>query len=635
MSDLLLLVYPLLLIVMALRGASLSPRGERAASFLCLDQTRQIRAAACLCVILHHMTQRITGYGSLPRGPITFFNYAGFLFTGIFFFFSGFGLMQRLRTRKDYLRTFPARRFPSVLVPFWITNLLLLAAGRILYGYRSSPGRTFSDLFGLTLVNSNGWFIIEIVLFYFLFWILFSRIRNRDAALVLLSLLVLLTIGISFFRGHDPNGMAVHWFRGEWWYNSTLVFIAGLIFGRFRDRIEAFALRTWPFLLVSLVLLYAVTFRVSVRLLNRYGYYQTDRPFGMEGAALTLLAQSLAAVFFALLVVLLSMKITLRSRTLVLVSGVSLELFLLHGSFIDLVFSGLRLPAMALFGLVFLSSIAAAALTVPLTRRASRALTDLLSGPERESSDETLTLERQNMPAKRKARREALKKGVLVTVLAIVLFLLVSRGRRLLLAGRECQEELSAIRSARAGDEVLFGWFEQDGNPLWEERLTWILLKKEDGRACLITRDGIAGSFYNRRHEAVTWEESDLYALLSTDLNEDIFSSAEAECLVPADEGFLTLLSVREAESLFPDDQSRELAISAAARHAGTNINEASKHHGWDMKGYRSSWWWLKGEPGVRSDTAPIVTVDGTIETESKEVNRPGGAVRPVIWVRY
>ena len=206
---------------------------------------------------------------------------------------------------------------------------------------------------------------------------------------------------------------------------------------------------------------------------------------------------------------------------------------------------------------------------------------------------------------------------------------------RFVMAGREYEEELAAIQSAGIGEEVYYGYFETDGIPLGKERLSWIILKKEQDRACLICRNGIAGSFYNRRHTPVSWEESDLYQILSAAPYTDMFSAREQENLIPADGNPVTLLSVREARELFPDDQSRELAITTAAEQGGTNINRASKHHEWDMKGYRSSWWWLRGEPGSRSETAPVVNVDGTIVTDEKEVNRPGGAIRPVIWVRF
>lgn len=64
----------------------------------------------------------------------------------------------------------------------------------------------------------------------------------------------------------------------------------------------------------------------------------------------------------------------------------------------------------------------------------------------------------------------------------------------------------------------------------------------------------------------------------------------------------------------------------------GTNINILSKVNDWDMKEYRSSWWWLRAEK--RDIYAPIVTVDGEIQLQDKNVNRPNGAVRPVVWIK-
>ena len=83
METALLMIYPLLIFVIAFRGAVLSPKGEFAPDFLCLKQSKIIQATACLLVIIHHVTQQITRYGSVPKGPITIFNYIGFLFTAL------------------------------------------------------------------------------------------------------------------------------------------------------------------------------------------------------------------------------------------------------------------------------------------------------------------------------------------------------------------------------------------------------------------------------------------------------------------------------------------------------------------------------------------------------------------------
>ena len=63
----------MLLLALLFYGAKLYGRGELSPSFLCVSETRQIEAFAALGVILHHLTQRITGYGAVWRGPVSIF----------------------------------------------------------------------------------------------------------------------------------------------------------------------------------------------------------------------------------------------------------------------------------------------------------------------------------------------------------------------------------------------------------------------------------------------------------------------------------------------------------------------------------------------------------------------------------
>ncbi len=629
LKDLALLIYPISLLIVMFRGAGLSPRGKAAPGFLHPDQTGMIRAAACLCVVLHHVTQYVTGYGTVPHGPVTVFNYAGFLFTGVFFFFSGYGLLTSLYTKEDYLRTFPRKRFPSVLIPFWTVNLLIVLFSRFLYGTRYTAAGFLSGVFGLTLVNGNGWFFVEITLFYLLFYLLFRWIRHRDAALLLLCAVVTGVILCSFRLGHDAPGAVRHWFRGEWWYNSTSVFLLGLLAARFRERLSAFLEKHFAPALCVAAVLFAFSFPFSVWVLNRFGYY-IDVPFGgRRAAAFTLLAQTAAALSFTALVVLLNRKITLHSRILARLSGITPELFLLHGVFVSPVFDGVRMPVFWRYAAVLACGTGAAALTAPPVNRLIR----LVSGFSHWRRPDHHTLESEMARRKKKARLRVLRAALIAAVPAALILLWITSLRRIVFAAADFSREREAIRSAAVGDEVLFGWYETGGWRPGPERLSWIVVKREGDVVSLICRDGIAGSSFHHRHEAVSWEDSDLRALLNSDKFTSIFSRYERSAIVPVEGDLLTLMTPDEARELFESDEARELGITSAAERQGTNVNRLSKDHYWDMKGYRSSWWWLRNPRGEKSITAPIVTVDGVIDGDLKAVNKPGGAVRPFLRV--
>ncbi len=136
------------------------------------------------------------------------------------------------------------------------------------------------------------------------------------------------------------------------------------------------------------------------------------------------------------------------------ISGISLELFLLHGFWIDPVFYEARMPDMAFFGLVLVCSIAAASLAAPVTKAVVRAATGFLLRHREKEAEVPLTLERQNLLAKKEARRRTLRKGIPLLAVVLCILFWISAGRRFVMAGREYEEELAAIRSAGIGEEA-------------------------------------------------------------------------------------------------------------------------------------------------------------------------------------
>ena len=661
MNNKLLLLFPFLWLSVTFYGAELrrgtGPSGDAPApSFLCPQQCMLIRASACIGVILHHLTQQVTGYGSVSVGPVTIFNYLGILFTALFFFFSGYGLLTSLYEKPGYLRSFLPRRLPAVLIPFWTVNLLGICLNAFFYGVHYTPSRILSDLSGLTLINSNGWFIVEIVILYLLFWLLFSLVKNRDTALVLLCLATCLLIVYASLQGHDVSGSKAHWFKGEWWYNSTVTFLFGLLYARFRKNIDAFFMRHYIFKLAVTALFFAFTLYLSVYAVRHLGYYYIS-PYlqysERKARWITLAAQMAVCLVFTLLVLLLNMRITLGNRVLRHLSRITTELFLIHGYFVSRIFSSVRMPAPLRFGAVLCCSIACACVVSPFVRLTVRYVTAFLSArlaalPEfplpafplsssrifRGKVHTTDTLEyeaalREKEKHKKKLRIAAAA-GACLAVSA-VLYLLADR---FVITRLEYEKEKTALLGAEVGDEVLWGRYETDPKRPGKERLTWIVVRREADRVCLLCRSGIAGSSYHHKHEEIDWESSDLRSWLNSKQFTSIFSRYEAPAVIPENGDRITLPDVADAMEFFSNDNERELAITPAAQLSGTNINTLSKHHEWDLKGYRSSWWWLRGDAGQKKVTAPIVTVDGTIELSEKAVNKPNGAVRPMIWIR-
>ncbi len=639
MENILLTIIPAALLILTFMGARLSPKGEFAPDFLCLEQARMIQAVCCLGVIIHHITQQITKYGSVPKGPVTIFNYIGYLFTAMFFFFSGYGLLTSFYGKEDYLKHFLAKRLVSVLIPFWLINLVGVIINLIVMGnadffhqHSINISTGIADIFkyilGISLINSNGWFIIEIIIFYLLFYALFSMIDNKDLALALMCVFVMALMVFSFFQGHNVPGQKERWFRGEWWYNSTITFAFGMLFARFRKGIESFLKSHYrvflPLFLVGAVLVIYASCYVQ----DHIGYYHEMLPTYRQDAAITLFVQMFSCIICTMLVLLLNMRVTIGNRILGFVNSIQLTLFLFHGFMVKTVFENIEMNDLARFAVVFASSMAGAWI-ISLPEGALVKCSTTILTREKKVNDTLEGRAEQEMMLKRKQRAGKLAAAGIVAAFIGIPALII--GRTLFLK-EQCEQEMNVIKSAKQGDVVVFGRFDTDPARPGRERLEWIIAKCEGNRICLLTEKGIAGGSYNRKHEKVTWAKSDLREHLKEEPFAGMFSEAELFHILPAGDDVLTLLTPKEAEEIFASDTERELSITQMAEKEGANINTLSKAHSWDMKDYRSSWWWLKGGASP-SYTAPIVTVDGEILTDVQEVNRPGGAIRPAVWV--
>jgi hypothetical protein len=465
---------------------------------------------------------------------------------------------------------------------------------------------------GVIIIEGNCWFIVEMVLFYILFAALFSLFKNKDLSLFLLILCVIGVIVFTFFRGHDYDDYKETYFMGEWWFNSTITFVYGLLYARFKDSIEAFFKKHYKGLVIAFALLTVAGIYFDIVFEGTFGYYHEMLPTYRRDALFSLLEQSASCIAFVTFLLLLNLKISVKNRALAYMGDIQLMVFLVHGYFVKTVFKDSSISYFMWYLVVFVCSIVTAAILTPVSDLGVRYIRKAL-----------LSIDLKQYGAK------------ILTVLLAALMVtgIIFFAIRSIVISTYYDREMENLRSCNEGDVVYFGRFDTDGGRLGKERLEWIVLRVEDSRVCLLTKEGIASGYLNQKYEEVSWEGSDLRRRLNSEEFTGIFNEKELSRIIERKGDLLSLLSAKEAESYFATNKDRELAITDIAEAGGCNVNVLSKANNWDTKGYRSSWWWLKGEFGKKDITSPIVTVDGEISFSERYVNKPGGAIRPVIWV--
>lgn len=64
-------------------------------NFMSLESTKAIKGIIAILIIIHHIT--LIG---IPVTPLRGMKYIGYLLVGIFFLYSGYGLMKSVKTKK-------------------------------------------------------------------------------------------------------------------------------------------------------------------------------------------------------------------------------------------------------------------------------------------------------------------------------------------------------------------------------------------------------------------------------------------------------------------------------------------------------------------------------------------------------
>lgn len=288
-SSFILLLMLILLILHKLEFAGVKGIFEDALS---LKNTIMIRGAAAVCVILTH------------TGVIPFYKH-GFLFVGIFFFISGYGLMLSLKKKPGYLKVFFRNRLPSVIVPYYTMNIFYIIA---LFGLGFTPTidmvfrSFFLPMMKRSLFITSAWYVIAIVLFYVFFGIFFRYFKFFKAFL-------LTALGIAIYCM-----LCRHFGRSISWYGTTSLFLLGILFAQYYSKIYAI-IRKKHFILSILMLLLFIN-----------GVVVDHQARGL----LKFFTHQISCSFFVLFIITLLYKFHIKSSLLAFWGKVSYELYIAH-----------------------------------------------------------------------------------------------------------------------------------------------------------------------------------------------------------------------------------------------------------------------------------------------------------------
>ena len=128
---------------------------------LTISQTGILKGIMALGIVLYHLAVQYND-NLIVLKP---FKYLGFLFVGLFFFISGYGLTVSMLTKKDYFSS-SKKRFLKVIIPF-INAIIVYTI------YYSLQGEILKQ--NIFFVVKYCWFIYEILALYIVFFITYKK----------------------------------------------------------------------------------------------------------------------------------------------------------------------------------------------------------------------------------------------------------------------------------------------------------------------------------------------------------------------------------------------------------------------------------------------------------------------------
>lgn len=292
-----------------------------------LEACKAMQGFLSLLIIVHH----VYTFLEIRDYDVTVLHWSaniGVYLIGFFFFCSGYGLIVSLHTKENYLQGFMVKRVLIVLVPFFICNYAYMFVELLLVN-RYPMHELIAAFFGIVLLNSQMWFAVEIMLLYLVFFVLFKHIKNEKIGIIIMTALIMIVtlLAMMWFKGEKPT----KWFSGEWWYNTTPLFIIGMIVARHREQIKSFIAKYYWLAIGVCILGVCITGMQVEETLYYYGYWT----FQLSDKLISYVVQVPHVIFFELFLILVMQKIQFRNLCLDVLGKFSLEILLVNGVFLN------------------------------------------------------------------------------------------------------------------------------------------------------------------------------------------------------------------------------------------------------------------------------------------------------------
>ncbi len=215
-----MIVFPLALAAICLYKIKFSSFHS---DYMSIPVTSSVKGAFAVMILFSHLRNYIVLSDGLGDRLFAFFlNLFGQLMVTMFFFYSGFGIMESFQKKENYHRGFLKKRALKILVHFDIAVLLFAAVGLLVGKIYPWQNYAFS-LIGWESIGNSNWFIFVILALYLITFpsMLLAKRSGRQNGKVLLLWVTLFCVAL---------WVPLFLLKGDVWCNTLLCYPTGMLF---------------------------------------------------------------------------------------------------------------------------------------------------------------------------------------------------------------------------------------------------------------------------------------------------------------------------------------------------------------------------------------------------------------------
>ncbi len=315
-----MIIFFIVLIAVILFSCSRWPKDQWKDGYLSIEQSTSIKGIFAIEIFLGHVFNYIHTSNVLDSSFLSVKSHLDQSVVVMFLLYSGFGMTESLKKKKtSYIFSIPKKRIFPVYTKFLISVLLTVCVEFCL-GWRPSLRAILLSVIGWVDLGNYGWYIFVIIVLYFLFMLSFwigTKNGNDNKAYImsagLLTVLSLLFLVLMMYPGR----------RYQWFYDTILFYPVGVWYSLFKAKIDVLLDNKAHYCFICFVFLMLY---ISFKLMSFDSF----------------LFLELWYFVFAVVVLLISMRIRIRGRILTFFGRLVFPMLLMQGiSYITLDHFGL------------------------------------------------------------------------------------------------------------------------------------------------------------------------------------------------------------------------------------------------------------------------------------------------------